>query len=355
MNRTWQRYRSLVLGCGLGGLILALGCSSTPRANSNQAVPSVPDMDVPKELNMTTHPPITVAAPDILRIDANRLIPLPPYKIEPLDALYLYADSALPDYPINGLYPVDPDGTINLGPKYGGQVRVADKTTVEIEKLLIPNLERAELKKPSISVSLAQSKGLQQIRGEHLIRPDGTVGLGDYGSVFVAGMTLPQVKACIEAHLSKKLLKPEVSVDVAAFNSKFYYVITDFAGNGEQVAPLPCTGNETVLDAIGKIGGLSPVSSKKMWIARPAPASEGVDQILPVDWKGITRRGHTRTNYQILPGDRVFIMSQPITTADTYLARTLQPLERLFGATLLGSSAVTSLTNPGQFGNAGGR
>jgi protein involved in polysaccharide export with SLBB domain len=244
---------------------------------------------------------------------------------------------------------VDPDGTINMGPDYGGQVMVADLTAQQAERKLAEHLKRF-LKEPATSVSLAQSKGVQQIRGEHLIRPDGTVGLGNYGSVYVAGMTLPQVKAAIEAHLSQTLLRPEVSVDVGAFNHKFYYVITDFAGNGEQVQRLPSTGSETVLDAIAQIGGLSPVSSKKMWIARPAPADSTQDQILPVDWKGISRRGHTRTNYQILPGDRVFIMSQPLAKLDTQMARSLAPIERLFGVTLLGTSTVNTIRNPNQGG-----
>jgi protein involved in polysaccharide export with SLBB domain len=335
----------LVVAAGV--LIAGTGCNVTYGTRAaHEPAPLVPDMDLPKELSMTTHPPITVAAPDILRIDASRLVPLPPYKIEPLDALYLFAEAPIEEAPVNGIYPVDPDGTINLGPSYGGQVQVTGMTPQEAEKVISKQLAR-RLKNPAVSVSVAQSKGVQQIRGEHLIRPDGTVGLGTYGSVYVAGMTLPQVKQCIEQHLSQFLLKPEVSVDVAAFNSKWFYIITDFAGSGENVVRLPATGNETVLDAISQVGGLSPVSSKKMWIARPAPAGQGNDQILPVDWKGITRRGHVRTNYQILPGDRVFVMSQPMTKLDTQLARSLAPAERLFGTTLLGATTVFTFRNQG--------
>jgi len=347
MSTAARQIRFWALVIGAASLIAGTGCNTVPNKREPKSMP-VPDMDVPKELSMTTHPPITVAAPDILRIDANRLIPLPPYKVEPLDALYLYAPgTGKGDGEINGIYPVDPDGTINLGPTYGGQLRVVELTALEAEKVIAKQLQKIGLKDTTVSVSLAQSKGVQQIRGEHLIRPDGTVGLGNYGSVFVAGMTLPQVKCAIEQHLSKTLLKPEVSVDVAAFNSKFYYVITDLAGYGEQVIKLPATGNETVLDAIANIGGLSPVSTKKLWISRPAPPGECIDQILPVDWKGITRRGHTRTNYQILPGDRVFVMGQPFTKLDANMARVLAPVERVLGTTLLGSSTVFSLQNGG--------
>ena len=43
----------------------------------------------------------------------------------------------------------------------------------------------------------------------------------------------------------------QAEVDVIAYNSKNYYVITDGAGYGEQVYPFPVMGSETVLDAIG--------------------------------------------------------------------------------------------------------
>ena len=338
---------------GIASLV-GTGCQ-VGTAKRSDAIQAMPDFEVPKELLKVTMPPYVVEAPDILRIDAQRLIPLPPYKLEPLDVLYLYAPGAPEKAPINGLYPIDPDGTINLGPDYGGQFKVIDSTAQEVEKALAKHLLRF-IKEPAVSVSLAQSKGVQQVRGEHLVRPDGTVGLGSYGSVYVAGMTLPQVKAAIEQALSQKLYRPEVSVDVGAFNSKYYYVITDFAGNGEQVVRIPVTGNETVLDAVAQIGGLSAVSSKKVWIARPAPAGCTQDQILPVDWKGITRRGQSRTNYQILPGDRVFIMANPLNKLDSQLARVLNPIDRVLGTTLLGASTVQTLQgNVGGLGGGGFR
>ena len=89
-------------------------------------------------------------------------------------------------------------------------------------------------------------------------------------------------------------------------------------------------------------------------MARPAPAGT-IDQVLPVDWKGITRRGHTRSNYQLLPGDRVFVMSQPIAKFDSYLARYIAPIERMMGTTLLGTGMVNSLSGQGAFnGNNNG-
>ena len=103
------------------------------------------------------------------------------------------------------------------------------------------------------------------IDGQHLVRPDGTISLGIYGSVYVAGSTLEEVRDAVAAqiHVSVNKLnvddiKKGVVADVLAYNSKVYYVITDGAGYGEQVTPSPMTGNETVLDALSKINGLPP-------------------------------------------------------------------------------------------------
>jgi polysaccharide export outer membrane protein len=189
--------------------------------------------------------------------------------------------------------------------------------------------------------------GEQPIRGQHLVRPDGTIGIGIYGSVFVAGMTLDQAREAIARQIKTVIKNFDVrslSVDVLAYNSKFYYVVSDGGGYGEQVIRLPITGNETVLDAISQIGGLNAVASKKqVWVARTA-GGHG-QQILPVDWCGITKGGQVATNYQIMPNDRIYVNSKALVRVDSGLARVLSPVERVFGVTLLGSTTVNSIRN----------
>jgi polysaccharide biosynthesis/export protein len=175
------------------------------------------------------------------------------------------------------------------------------------------------------------------------VGPDGTVTLGSYGSVPIVGMTLAQAKDAIQLHLQQSLENPEVAVDVFAYNSKVYYVITQGAGLGDGVTRFPVTGNETVLDAIANINGLTQVSSKKIWIARPDPHTDGM-QVLPVDWQGITAHATTVTNYQILPGDRVFVAEDPLVAFDTRLAKLLAPIQRAEGFILLTSGTVSRLS-----------
>lgn len=299
---------------------------------------------VPREKTMTSHPAYTVAPPDILLIDAQRLIPKPPYRVEPLEVLLINVAGTLPNQPITGQFVISPEGTINLGFDYG-TVKVGGLTLDQVHSAIRQHLSKA-LANPQVTVTLAQFRGLQQIRGEHLVRPDGTISLGTYGCVYVAGLTLYQIKEVVERHLAQYLLNPEISVDVFAYNSQVYYIIMDGAGYGQQVFRMPITGNETVLDAISAVQGLAPVSSTKhIWLARPSPCHFGCNQILPVDWNAITQGASTCTNYQIFPGDRVFVRGDCLVRADNYLAKLLAPVERILGVTLLGTNVVGTFQN----------
>jgi polysaccharide export outer membrane protein len=311
-----------------------------------------PGEGVPHELAMRSLPPYMIEPPDILLLDTIRMIPKPPYVVGPLDVLIIRVAEPLPNQPIDGTYTINPDGTITLGYSYG-IVRVAGMTLEEVERAIRTHLGRV-LKEPQVAIGLASFRGVQQARGEHLVRQDGTINLGTYGCVYVAGLTLAQAKVAIERHLSQYVLDPEITVDVSGYNSKDFFIIVDGAGYGQQVFRFPITGNETVLRAMSLIQGLPAVASrKKIWVARPAPADHECVQILPVDWIAITQAGATATNYQIFPGDRIFIRSNPLIEIDNRLAQVLAPIERLLGFALLTGSTINTFRSNGN-GNNGG-
>jgi polysaccharide export outer membrane protein len=314
---------------------------------------------IPNEAEKISHPTYVIEPPDTLLIDAVRLIPRPPYKVQPLDALAIKVTKTLPNEPIESIFEVDPSGNVDLGFTYGS-VSIHNQTLKQAKESIEEHL-KAKLKPPyEVFVSLFQSRVVQQqVRGEHLVRQDGTIGLGSYGQVYVTGMTIAQAKAAIESHLAQFLFEPKVSLDVSGFNSHVYFVIFDFPGTGQQSMRLPITGNETVLDALTMgsyyIRGLPPgVSKRRIWVARPDRAKSGQDQILPVDWAAITRNGSTATNYQLLPGDRVFVAPDRLASVDIALSRVFAPLERIFGISLFGNSVIQNLRNPNGVGIGGG-
>jgi polysaccharide biosynthesis/export protein len=310
------------------------------------AVPTSPE--TPRELQKVSLPDYIIEPPDILTIDAVTLVPRAPYKIRPLDVIQVQATGLPSDAQVTGELTVGIDGTLVMGFGYdtvNGKyepLSVVGKTLPEVRELIENRLESIA-KQPQVWVTLLKIADQQAISGEHLVAPDGTVNLGTYGRVRVVGLTLDEVKQVVEDHLSSRFEQPEVAVDVYGYNSKVYYVITQGAGLGDQIFQLPIKGNETVLDALSQIQGLSGSQSTRMWVARPGPNECGGDQILPVDWPGITQRGDITTNYQILPGDRMYVAEDKLVALDTALAKAISPVERIFGVTLLGTQTAKQI------------
>lgn len=326
--------------------VTLVGCQTVPSGHqAGQNVHRLPPVmqTMPRELSKVSMPEYVIEPPDILAIEGINIIPKSPYELKTLDVLSIEGTGTLPDAPIAGAYPIEPGGVINLGAPYGS-VKVAGLTVEQARQAILEQLSQF-VQEPDATVALAQLGASPQILGQFLVGPDGTVTLGSYGSVYVVGMTLSQAKLAIEKHLSEFLEEPEVSVSVFAFNSKVYYVILQGAGLGDGVYKFPITGNETVLDAIAQVQGLEQVSSKKIWISRPTRDACS-KQVLPVDWYAITEQAGVETNYQVLPGDRIFISEDKLVAWDTKIAKLTAPLERVMGFVLLGTGTVTRLSGP---------
>ncbi len=253
-------------------------------------------------------------------------------------------------------------------PPPGAVPRELDKITLPPyvieapDQLLIEVIQRAPVKDAANQPTVeTQRLPVQPISGPFQVRLDGTVGLGFWGNVPVSGLTLDQAAEAIRKHvISNPVLtdfrtKPEnviVIIDVLAYNSKRYYIVFDGGGFGEQVISFPITGSETVLDALSNVYGLPDVASKRnIWVARRTPHPGQPWQILPVDWIGLTQHGITMTNYQILPGDRIYVKAQKLVTIDRTLTRIFAPIERVLGITLLGTNVVNSIRSPNGNGN----
>jgi polysaccharide biosynthesis/export protein len=188
-----------------------------------------------------------------------------------------------------------------------------------------------------ILVEVLEALPGRPISGERLVRPDGKISLGFYGDVYVAGLTVPEVKEKIVLHLRKFIsdetlalleLDPEtgeakrdkngrfvvndprdtdrVFVDVTAYNSKNYYV------QGAVMMPsrLLITGHDTVLDAINYAGGLMPEADHER-VALYRKEKNGVLQQLRIDIDQIMMGDDPSTNYQLMPGDRLVIPARP--------------------------------------------
>jgi polysaccharide biosynthesis/export protein len=330
----------------LAAVLTLAGCHAVDYYDASLRKPVPPTMEPPRERAMVSLPAYRVEPPDILQIEMLKLVPLPPYRVEIYDVLQIRVLGTILDQPIDGFFLVEGEGIVTLGPAYG-TVRVAGMTITETTDAITKKLSEV-LSKPDVSVQLAKTAGTQPITGQYLIAPDGTINLRQYGLLHVSGKTITEIRTDLQKHLSKYFDSPDATVDVIAYNSKVYYVITEGAGLGDNVRRVPVTGNDTVLDALSAVNGLSQVSGAQVWIARPAPGNFGCEQILPVDYASVSRGGSTATNYQVLPGDRVYIAEDNVVSFSNWLTKMTAPIERLLGVASLGTSAARSFQTMGR-------
>jgi polysaccharide biosynthesis/export protein len=325
-------------------LLLAMvglaGCHAVDFYDTSLQRPVPAALEPARELSMVSLPAYEVEPPDILMIEMLKMVPLPPYRIDIYDILQIRVTGTFLDQPIDGFFLVEGEGIVTLGPAYG-RVHVAGMTIEEATAAITAKLKNV-LSTPAVSVQLAHTAGTAQITGEYLVGPDGTINLRQYGTLRVAGKTVTEIRRELNQHLSQFFDSPDASVEVRQINSKVFYVITEGGGMGDNIRRVPITGNDTVLDALAAVNGLSQVSSTTVWVARPAPGGFGCEQILPVDYAAITRGASSATNYELMPGDRVFVASDTMVAANTWLGKMTAPIERLLGIISLGTSSARS-------------
>src|SRR5260221_10618887 len=165
---------------------------------------------------------------------------------------------------------------------------------------------------PPDELEIAVRPTLSQLtQNTAVVQSDGNLDLGFAGDVYVAGLTLAQVETKLAQHLQQFVTaeegrqKPQLEVSVRlndATKSKFYYVIGTVTTQGR----FPVSGNDTVLDAILLAGLKSNSLPERAYLVRPL-LNGGPDHVYKIDWCAITKRGDTLPNYQLFPGDRIYV------------------------------------------------
>jgi polysaccharide biosynthesis/export protein len=146
-----------------------------------------------------------------------------------------------------------------------------------------------------------------RIPGDQPVLPDGTIALGKYGRLIVAGKHLDEIEAMVRAHIQAQSVTPiAITVRLASRQSTVFYVLGEVNSPGA----FPLMGRETVLDGILAAGGVNERASRRdIVVSRPTRPGE-CRVVLPVCFREIVQLGDTTTNYQLQPGDRIFVPSK---------------------------------------------
>jgi len=148
-----------------------------------------------------------------------------------------------------------------------------------------------------------------RVIGDQEVKVDGSIDLGEYGRMRVAGMTVEAIESAIEERIAQLSAASEaINVQLVETNAAKVYVLGEVGSPGGYVID----GNETVLDAIVMAGGVtSKASPCDMILVRPTRHCDN-RVVLRVCYRQITQLGDVTTNYQLQPGDRIVVGSRTL-------------------------------------------
>ena len=144
-------------------------------------------------------------------------------------------------------------------------------------------------KEPDVSVQSA------------VVRPDGKISMPLLKEIPVQGLTVIQAERLITDELAKFVTAPDVTVVVAAINSKKIYV----TGAVKKEGPIAFSYRMTVLQALSEAGGLTDYAKRrKIYVLH----NEGGRQFtFPFDYDAVLKGQHMELNINLTPGDTVVV------------------------------------------------
>ncbi|MFH5802860.1 polysaccharide biosynthesis/export family protein [Alienimonas sp. DA493] len=188
----------------------------------------------------------------------------------------------------------------------------------EFSKTLLPTYRLA----PGDTVLVEPARFDTPLRfpADQPVQPDGTIDLGRFGRPPVAGLSVAEVEEVVARRIALVAERDEVLAEAIAEdptaaevnvrlidpNGSVYYVL----GAVQTPGVFQLAGRETVLDAILTAGGLTDNAKRcDIILARPSVPAD-CRTVLPVCYDHLVQMGDSTTNYQILPGDRIFVPSR---------------------------------------------
>ena len=182
------------------------------------------------------------------------------------------------------------------------QAPVPQALPTELEKQMLPeyivwpgDVLRAEIVDLDSPIRLPADQPVQI---------DGKIDLGGYGRLFVAGLTLENAEKLVRTAIKAKSKDAgEIRLRLLTAESKTYFVLGEVNAPGE----FTLAGRESGLNGIVRAGGLTNNADvAKILVSRPTRPCEP-RKVMPVCYRDIVQIGDTSTNYQLQPGDRVFV------------------------------------------------
>ena len=145
------------------------------------------------------------------------------------------------------------------------------------------------------------------------IQPDGYINLQNVGSLYVQGMTVPEVTAALKQTYSKTLRDPIIDVDLKDFQKPYFVALGQVGKPGQY----DLRYDMTVTEAIGVAGGFNPTAKTQVFLYHRV--SDQWVEVKQLNLKQILNGKNVNEDAHIAPGDMIFVPEKFITKFRKYV------------------------------------
>jgi protein involved in polysaccharide export with SLBB domain len=161
-----------------------------------------------------------------------------------------------------------------------------------------------------------------EIQGSYTIASDGVINVPLLGQVFIAGMTIDDIKEILNERFREIITTADVHVDVTRENSKRYYVVGEVGRKGM----FPFKGDETLFDVILRSGPTIFANEHSIRLIRADPVHP---LTLEFNFKAMTEEGDSTGNILVRENDIVYVPPHFLGKIAIFLETLLSPITRV--------------------------
>jgi polysaccharide export outer membrane protein len=161
-----------------------------------------------------------------------------------------------------------------------------------------------------ITVSFPLSPELNQ---KVTVLPDGYIILQNAGSVYIQGLTVPEIVDALKKAYSGLLHDPIIDVDLVDFQRPYFVVLGQVTKPGQY----DLRYDMTVTQAVAVAGGFSPTAKTQLLLYHPI--SPTMMEVKRLNIKDILNGKNVNEEVHLSPGDMIFVPEKTITKFRKYV------------------------------------
>jgi polysaccharide biosynthesis/export protein len=200
-----------------------------------------------------------------------------------------------------------------------GSIRQEPKSSVEdgfssaSDRPALPRRNPRYQVAPDDTLSISFSLSPEFNQGSVMVQPDGYINLEGTNSIYVKGLTVPEVVEAIKKAYAGILRDPIVNVDLVDFQKPYFIVSGQVGKPGEY----DLRHDTTVSEGIAIAGGFAPTAKTQVFLFHRV-SNEWVE-VRKLSLKEILHGKNADEDAQLSPGDMIFVPEKFITNFRKYV------------------------------------